>query len=361
VQVENDLGVMIPVQNVQVKVKDAWFRGDVTYTTSGGCWHVNDNYHNNMWMWVKFENGDVKVRDGRFWLGIRVVSDYAGRYNAPPYNNISVGYETGAADNTSNERMYWAAAHTVNTVGDYRTRAATAGIPLPRTGLNWYNRQGQGGAAAPMLQGNVFNSWPSFFAAILLPVPYAVASYTILPDVVNRYDVNETAADFNGTGYHELGHTSHYRVVGENYWFDYRNHIINNFGYGEFGDFAAIGSNPGKVALGEALGNFTGAIFGGTPEGGEFAEWENNFIPRGLMFDLGDNSPGEIVSDPNNGAVSGFDNISGFTPAMIFSSLQPNVTSVRQFRDRLRVLHLGSTPNTAGTYNTFVDIYDVFN
>jgi len=28
VQVENDLGVMIPVQNVQVKVKDAWFRGD---------------------------------------------------------------------------------------------------------------------------------------------------------------------------------------------------------------------------------------------------------------------------------------------------------------------------------------------
>lgn len=64
---------------------------------------------------------------------------------------------------------------------------------------------------------------------------------------------------------------------------------------------------------------------------------------------------------PTNPAVSGFDNISGFTPAMIFSSLQPNVTSVRQFRDRLRVLHLGSTPNTAGAYNTFVDIYDVFN
>jgi len=89
--------------------------------------------------------------------------------------------------------------------------------------------------------------------------------------------------------------------------------------------------------------------------------WEDNFVPVGLMFDLGDVSPFEVVTDPNNPAISGLDNISGFTPAMIFSSLHPNVENIRQFRDRLRTLHLGSTPNTAGAYNAFVDIYDVFN
>jgi len=290
-----------------------------------------------------------------------VVSDYAGRFNAPPYNNISVGYESGIADNTSNERMYWAAAHTINTVGDYRTRAATAGIPLPRRGLNWYNRHGQGAGAASMLQGNIFNSWPSFFAAIQMPIFYTALSYTILPDIVNRYNVNETAAIFNGVSYHELGHASHYSIVGEGYWIGYRNHVINNGGNGTFGNFAAIGSNPGKIALGEALGNFTGATFGGLAAGGENVPWEDNFVPVGLMFDLGDVSPFEVITDPNNPAISGFDNISGFTPAMIFSSLHPNVENIRQFRDRLRTLHLGSTPNTAGAYNTFVDIYDVFN
>ena len=59
--------------------------------------------------------------------------------------------------------------------------------------------------------------------------------------------------------------------------------------------------------------------------------------------------------------ITGLDNISGFTPSMIFNGLTPNVNDVRTYRDRLRTLHLGDTPNNAADFNNFVDLYDVFN
>jgi hypothetical protein len=80
----------------------------------------------------------------------------------------------------------------------------------------------------------------------------------------------------------------------------------------------------------------------------------------GLMWDLGDNLV-DLVGDPNNPTIWGLDNISGFTPSMIYGALTPNVTSIRSFRDRLGTLSLNSTPNTSADYNRFVDIYDVFN
>ena len=46
---------------------------------------------------------------------------------------------------------------------------------------------------------------------------------------------------------------------------------------------------------------------------------------------------------------------------MIFNGLTPNVNDVRTYRDRLRTLHLGDTPNNAADFNNFVDLYDVFN
>lgn len=79
------------------------------------------------------------------------------------------------------------------------------------------------------------------------------------------------------------------------------------------------------------------------------------------MWDLGDDTPFDNVTDPNDVTITGLDNILGFTPEMMFNALTPNVESVRAFRDRLRVLHLGDTPNNAADYDDFVDIYDVFN
>ena len=359
VQVDFD-GTMVAVEIASIKVKDTWFTSDETFTDANGCWSINESYSGKVWMWVRFKNENVKARDTRYWLSLRAVRDYVGRFDGPPYNNILVEYVDGAADNTSKARRYWAAAHALNTVNQYRNAAAADGVPLPRTDLNWTNRAGDGDAAAPMLQGNAFNSWPAFLAVWQFLLPYAI-SLPHLPDIVNQYDENETARNFIGVGFHELGHASHYGLVGEGYWYGYRNHIINNGGYGSFGNFAN-NSNPGRVALGEAIGNFAGAVYGGTADGGEGNEWDpdDNFIPQGLMWDLGDNIQ-DIVTDPNDPSITGPDNISGFTPEMIFNGLTPNVNDIRGYRDRLRTLHLGDTPNNAADYNTFVDIYDVFN
>lgn len=364
VRVDGDFG-MVPVEIASIEVKDSWFTSDKTYTDANGCWRINKNYSGQVWMWVRFKNENVKVRDVGYWESLRAVRDYAGRFDDPPYNNINIAYDDGAADNTSPARRYWAAAHTLNTVNQYRNRATVDDVPLPRTDLNWTNAAGDGGAAAPMLQWNPYNSWPAFLIVKNFPVIYSL-TLPHLPDIINQYGFDpfgniETAAGFNGTGFHELGHATHHSLVGEAYWFDYRNHIINNVGYGSFGNFA-IGSDPGRVALGEAIGNFVGAIYGNTADGGEGNQWDtrDNFIPQGLMWDLRDDEV-DFVVDPNNPAIGGQDNISGFTTEMIFNGLTPNVNDIRSYRDRLRTLHLGDTPNNAIDFNNFVDIYDVFN
>ena len=142
---------------------------------------------------------------------------------------------------------------------------------------------------------------------------------------------------------------------------------FNNGGYGAFGNFD-LSDHPGKIALGEAVGNYIGGLYGNTSFGGENNEFSSsdNFIPRGLMWDLVDDTPLDQVTDPNtNTTVT--DNIRGFTPSMIFNGLQaispldPDIIDIRSFRDNLRVKHLGDTPNSINDYNTFVDGYDVFN
>ncbi len=55
------------------------------------------------------------------------------------------------------------------------------------------------------------------------------------------------------------------------------------------------------------------------------------------------------------------DNIAGFTPEMYYNVLDPDVESIRDFRDRLAVDHLPNTPNNLNDFNNFVDAYDVFN
>lgn len=364
VQVQGDFGEL-PVEIASITVKDNWFITDRTYTDENGCWRINKSYSGKVKMWVTFKNENVKARDVGYWGSLLAVEDYVGKFTAPPYSNIHVEYGDGAMDNTSKARKYWAAAHTLNTVNQYINQATADGIPLPATDLNWTNAAGDGGAAAPMLQGVVFSAWPAFYTAIALNF-YHIVSLPHQPDIVNQYNVNENANRFTGVGFHELGHASHYSLVGEGYWFGYRNHIVNNAGYGAFNDFN-FGSNPGKVALGEAVGNFIGALYGGTPGGGENVDFNlanqpipENFIPRGLMWDLGDDTPWEIITDPNDGT-TGPDNIEGFMADMFFNALTPNINDIRDFRDRLRDLHLGDTPNNAADFNNFVDLYDVFN
>jgi hypothetical protein len=373
---------IVPVQRAKIITWDKWFVSDITYTDDNGCWRINKEYSKRMWMWVRFKNENVKVRDTRYWACTKSVQDYVGVIIGPPYNNIYVEYSAAEDDIRSFMRKCWAAAHSLNVVNQYRNRAATDQIPLTRTGLNWINSINGGGGAAPMLQGNLFNSWLAFLAAFRFPIEYPLTVF-FLPDIVNTYGTREVRDIFGNitevpreavrlrrTGFHELGHASHYAIVGEPYWRKYRNHIINNFGYGSFGNFSSLGSYPGIVALGEALGHFIEAAYGDNAQaGGEGIDFnipndENpeNFIPRGLWWDLIDPiSFTDIITNPNDESIWGHDSIEGFTIQMLFNALSPEVTDIRQFRDRLRELHLQSTPNNETDYNNFLDLYDVFN
>ena len=359
VQVDDD-GTDVGVMSVTVKTKDTWFTSDFATTNQNGCWRVDDEYSGKMWMFLEFKNSACKIRDIGYWTSIRVLRDYIGSFKSP-FNNNLVPYSDGTVNTiTDEERMFWAACHSINTVVDYRGAVINDGILPPRSHLNVLNLAGSGPAAAPMLQGNPFNSWIALLVQYI-PIANLVNFFTtsIHPDVLNKYTATESANSFTNVLYHELGHASHYRAVGEGYWFGYRNHIILNGGYGSFGSFN-IGSSPGKVALGEAFGHFAANRYGNTAAGGEGSSFEDNFIPTGLMFDLMDNGA-DLIVDPNDSS-SSVDNITGFTPAMIYNAMRLSSTDdIRKFRDRLRILHLADTPNSAAAFNTFVDQYDVFN
>lgn len=394
IEVNRD-GSDVGVQQVMVKLKDTWFSGEITFTNNQGCWSLNESYSNNVRMWVQFENSNCEVRAIRkwcFWKASVVVDDYVDKFKHPPYNNINVHYSDGSNDIGGLARMYWGCAHTINVDNEYRAGAGADGIPIPRTGLNYLLNDNDGSAGgAPMLQGHLFGSWPqlllyqngipsgalgTYLTVILLPdVTFGYGNSLATDPSGNIIKIPRTASIVRGILFHELGHASHHSLVGESYWIPYRDHIINNIilgsgVYGSFGNFAN-GSDPGRVAQGEALGNFTGNRYGGTSGGSESVSFNipgdpspENYIPRGLMFDLGDISPFEVITDPNpplSPLKTGPDNISGFTPRMIYGALTPNVISLRSFRDKLGTLSLGSTPNTVSAYNTFVDIYDVFN
>lgn len=115
--------------------------------------------------------------------------------------------------------------------------------------------------------------------------------------------------------------------------------------------------------MGEAIAFFVGNRYGETARGGENREFQNNFIPSGLAFDLVDNVD-DLVIYPNDSFITINESTEGFTPSMIFDALKTNnsePTSINDYRIILRDLHLASTPNTLAEFDDVFDIYDVVN
>ena len=353
IRVDDDGGVA-PVRIVRVRVWDFHFpflRIDNTFTDRRGCWAMPRPY-NEFRLNIIFENDNLKVRSTRHWAGLRVLRDRVRRFRSPPYNDIETRYDE------MDDRQDWAASHTHNTDLEYRDMAIIDNIPLPRARINYLITPQDLRGSAPMLQGNNFPGSAAFLniLGLTLAVPNSLG---LLPDIMNTFRGGDTAVEFNDTGFHELGHTSHYRTSGEAYWAPYRGHIVANRGEGDFPNF--LGNNAGYVALGEAVGEFTEERYGPDPQG-DGLMWRGTYMPAGLMVDLEDPvSTTDRIFDITNPAIRISDVISGFTPEMMFDALDPNVNSIRDFRERLRVLHFAGTGNNLNDYNNFVDVYDVFN
>ncbi len=356
VQVHDDDGLGIAVRSTTIKVKDNWYSSDFATTDKNGCWRIDESFSGKMKTWTVFKNAACKIRDKRFTLGAVVVKDYVGQISYP-FNDQFVEYDRSLNNNNSNGRVYWAASHSINTIIDYRKRVPSDGIALPKNHLNILNLASDGDAAAPMLQKQSYPFVGIFYEEFLGGITVSA----LLPDIVNKYGLNEPSNVFTNTLVHELAHASHYAVVGEAYWNKFRTHIVLNLGYGTFGEFT-IGSNPGTVALGEAFANYVETLHTGTSGGGENASFSSvdKFIPRGLFFDLMDTNP-DIVVDPNDGSAR-TDNISGFTTSQMFFAMRgAGINDIRKFRNNLRTLFISSSGNNPTQFNLFVDQYDVFN
>lgn len=181
----------------------------------------------------------------------------------------------------------------------------------------------------------------------------------------HRFDMNRFTSDFiKETVYHELCHASHFSQAGTNWYTDFVNaelaeiaaHPNANDQLNPYGNGTT--ANSPIIALGEAWGYHMGHFlndqrygvsasckreqFGGNQfcnTGGtghpdidvlEFFDPNLgsdpfNWIPKGLMIDLMDNTPNEF---PMN------DQVLGFSIQQIFNGFQSDVTTVQQYRSR---------------------------
>lgn len=364
IQVDFD-GADEPVRIVRVEVWDWTFlskRSDVVFTDRQGCWEVAREYNEHD-MRVKFENGNLKVRDHGYFIGSTVIRDNRGQFTTPPYNNNYVFYTR------ANDSQHWAGSHTHNGDLRYRDLATLHGFTAPRTRINYLNSSLPlgGGAAAPMLQDIDFSAANSLFSFMGIPnfPPPGLPTFGAFgkqPDIVLQYPEGTTAAGLIDVQTHELGHASHYVTAGESLWHPLRTHVILNLGDGGFPNFHPA-SSPEINALAESVAEYMEERFGTVTNGDLSNLWRSEYIPMGFLLDLED--PIRLFDitttqvDPP--FLSTADILEGFTPAMFYDVLDPSVRSIRQFRDRLAADHLPNTPNNLIDFNTVVDVYDVFN
>lgn len=71
------------------------------------------------------------------------------------------------------------------------------------------------------------------------------------------------------------------------------------------------------------------------------------WIPKGLMLDLMDNTPNEVVPV--------IDNVNGFTVQQLFNALQSDVTTLQQYR--LRFIQQNPNNQTAAITNLFAQYH----
>lgn len=280
--------------------------------------------------------------------------DYCSQFgfSAPPLNlNIYItnwGIEAGLASTPLFGKRYWSnvPGSFVNT---FLVAAASNAVPL----VGWY---------------------VSFFATIARTRLDMAVDYHI--DDMCRFSSDHIKETF----YHELSHASHYNQAGNTWYTNFVNAELNetaahpgaNDQFNPYGNGQT--SNSPIIALGEAWAYHMGHFLanqrysnvaspqneqaGGTtwvstaypcsfwanstaPHADVLENFDPNlssdpfcWIPKGLMWDLMDNTPTETFPV--------IDNVTGFTIAQLFNALQSDVTSVPAYKARFIQQNLGN-------------------
>ena len=376
----NNPSTFEPVRRVRIAIRDSWFTEDVTWTDDNGCWRVNKEYKGRAWMWIKFSNGRAKIRGTtNDWRTVyewaTTIKDYVGVLWGPDFNNIEVNYGRWTEQGSS-AQVYWGAATVNNAIHEFHDYAAQDGISRPPEGLDVYVGRNHrfGYAFMPSFMGAQLTNYAlgtgltgntSFIQpfAVLLSVTSPVGIVNqFFPDMFVGVDYTESD-QLKSLAYHEIAHTSHYMLVGPDYWSKLVAAEVAADGHGN-----QFSNDAGRIAVCESWAEYLGGLhyvhrtYGG--DNSINGNWEirleetwnevPNHIPVGLHHDLIDTGEptfsvnGTIVSACNqrsNNCALIDDRVSGFTNSQLFQAVNRQVVTIPQYRQWL-VAQVGVNGNT---------------
>lgn len=341
------------VRHVKIITKDSWFTEDETETDDNGCWKINDQYHGDMWMWVKFTGPVCQIRgvkDGlNYLLGwSHPVKDYLGKIRTgPPYNNIAVNYNIWV-NRGSSAHMNWAAATINNAVHEFHQYATSEGIATPPF-LDIF----EVGNMAPQgitLMANYLPTIPAGFITSLIPSWL----YRQLPDIGMGVD-SKHSDQIKEIVYHESAHASHFVKAGPQFWMEVQKEeadgILNHGG----NPYYQVG---GIVDLAEAWAYHVGWFFADKnyPNPNRSVRWsfklestrnrELQHMPVGVFYDLIDKFPNGNEYDtsdlnPYTCCFTVNDKVQGFNCGQMFNLLGGNTKSTNNFYQQFKS-HFGN-------------------
>lgn len=343
----------------------------VTHTDNQGFYSTNIVNYGAGIMLSSFNNNEVKVKGVVFnGSGFQLSANIFLSVLSNPMSAMHVhplGWTTNANTinlnfNHGTREAHWSLIYNgIQEANNYTIAQGMRGVNnrpyLNVWGIFGHNNVGMD--AAPMM--GYIGSVPTgfgFLYATLGGVGSApmVNTFNTLPDlVISQHFSNPlTTQNVRQTIYHEYGHSLHYFRVGTGYWTS--NILASGVSGNNYG--TDINSTHGRFfSLTEGWADYVGHTYsfmkyGNPVTASEVNVWipfdplnplanvvtgnyqqlleevptfANDFIPRGLFYDL---------TDADNVILEDFDLINGFTTNQIYQKLNPNITTIQQFRDK---------------------------
>jgi len=366
---DNTLGRREGVNNLQVIVTRFHFIGrSVTSTNIDGNFSRRMDRYGAVAVNLVFGRDKVRVRS--FDVGSNTVASAifnilkSALQVSVPATHLSIVNGTHNVNNYSinfshgSKKALWSITYNgiqeanQNTV-NLGMRNSVGNSPFLDVLCYYHNKSnGLGVASAPMLGMGHVSSFGNGVKLILKVTDLIAFVGSSLPGILPDVIISQTRTnpinshDLRQTIYHEYGHTLHYfkaNTTNNNHWVDNINHSLGD-GYG-----TAINETRGAFfSLSEGWADYIGHTYAFTKYGTnlntvtEINAWTglpitdnyqgilervptffNNFIPRGLFYDL---------TDANTTQENWFDRINGHSSNQIYQLLSPAVITIQQFR-----------------------------
>ncbi|MBK6574108.1 MAG: hypothetical protein IPO72_09145 [Saprospiraceae bacterium] len=364
------------VRRVKIIMKDTWFTEDETWTDDLGCWKIDERYHGNAWMWIKFANSRGQIRGARSGFAsvydwIWPVKDYLGKIRTgPPYNNIEVKYDLWSSRGSA-AHIHWGAATANNALHEHHDYSAAEGINSPPwidifVGRN--HKYGYTIMNSYLGNSNVIKNLASgsIFGLPFLGAPGGLGA--LFPDVYLGIDYQNS--DYQKRlAYHEYAHSSHFTKAGPLFWEELISAEAGANGHGNSGS-----KNAGIISISESWAehiglSYTHKTYAGFPNNSYYGnDWnqseektrneESNHIPIGLYNDFMDGLDEEWANNYYSGG-SGtiLDWVKGFTNSQMFNLLGVSTTSPTIFKDKFIQVHANGNPFLINQINGLFNSY----